>query len=97
MLQDDDDFIGEERIELEPDLSHGQHQDAEQEELSDPSHSSEKIEEVLNQGIGFLSGVLEMATGEKLSAAEAGDKMVTVDKATGEVTLKFKLPGLIKS
>ncbi len=96
VLQDDDDFIGEESIELEADLSHGQHQDAEQEELSDASHSSEKIEEVLNQGIGFLSGVLEMATGEKLSAAEAGDKMVTVDKVTGEVTLKFKLPGLIK-
>ena len=97
VLQDDDDFIGEESIELEPDLSHGQHQDEEQEEPSDASHSSEKIEEVLNQGIGFLSGVLEMATGEKLSAAEAGDKMVTVDKATGEVTLKFTLPGLIKS
>ena len=50
----------------------------------------------MNQGIGFLSGVLEMATGEKLSAAEAGAKMVTVDKMTGEVTLKFTLPGLIK-
>jgi len=97
VLQEDDDFIGEEGTEEEIALPHEEHQDSVQEAQADSSPSSERIEEVLNQGIGFLSGVLEMATGEKLSAAEAGDKMVTVDKATGEVTLKFTLPGLIKS
>ena len=54
--------------------------------------SPEKMEEVLNSGLSFLSGVMEMATGQKLEASEE-DKMITIDRNTGEVTLKFKLPG----
>ncbi len=57
------------------------------------SRSAEQMEEVLNQGMGFISGLLEMATGKKLGVAEGGEKMVTLDKKTGEVTLKFTLPG----
>ncbi len=57
--------------------------------------SPEKMEAVLNQGMSFISGLLEMATGRKIEAAEgAGEKMVKLDRETGEVTLKFKLPGL---
>jgi len=59
--------------------------------------SAEKMEEVLNQGMGFISGLLEMATGQKLTAVEGQQKMVTLDKTTGEVTLKFTLPGLGRS
>jgi hypothetical protein len=55
------------------------------------------MEEVLNQGMGFISGLLEMATGQKLSTAKDSDKMVTLDKETGEVTLKFTLPGFTKN
>ena len=55
--------------------------------------SAEQMEEVLNQGMGFISGLLEMATGKKLGVAEGTEKMVTLDKKTGEVTLKFTLPG----
>ncbi len=56
--------------------------------------SPEKMEEVLNQGMSFISGLLEMATGRKIEAAGGeGEKMVKLDKETGEVTLKFKLPG----
>ena len=55
--------------------------------------SAGKMEEVLNQGMSFISGLLEMATGQKLAAAEGSAKMVTLDKKTGEVTLKFTLPG----
>jgi len=56
--------------------------------------SPEKMEEVLNQGMSFISGLLEMATGQKIEAAGGeGEKMVILDKDTGEVTLKFKLPG----
>lgn len=55
--------------------------------------SLEKMEEVLNQGMGFLGGLLEMATGKKLESTATEEKMVTLDKETGEVTLKFKLPG----
>lgn len=58
-----------------------------------PRHSPEQMEEVLNQGMGVISGLLEMATGQKLAAAEDSGKMVTLDKKTGEVTLKFTLPG----
>ena len=54
----------------------------------------EKMEDVLNQGMSFISGLLEMATGQKIEAAEGeGEKLVKLDKETGEVTLKFKLPG----
>ena len=52
--------------------------------------SSEMMAATLNQGISFLSGLMEMATGQKLLA---DDQSVTVDKETGEVTMKFKLPG----
>jgi hypothetical protein len=56
--------------------------------------SPEKMEEVLNQGMSFISGLLEMATGQKINTAgDQAEKMVTLDKDTGEVTLKFKLPG----
>ena len=53
----------------------------------------EKIEAVLNSGMQFIGGLLEMATGQKLAASEADGRLVRIDKTTGEVTLKFKLPG----
>ncbi|MEA3332094.1 MAG: DEAD/DEAH box helicase [Pseudomonadota bacterium] len=52
--------------------------------------SAATMENTLNQGIGFLSGLMEMATGKKIGAE---GQSVTVDKKTGEVTMKFKLPG----
>ncbi len=54
---------------------------------------AEKMEEVLNQGMSFIGGLLEMATGKKIDVTGSDEKMVTLDKETGEVTLKFKLPG----
>ncbi len=59
--------------------------------------SAEKIEDVLNQGVAFLSGVMEMATGEKLGCADVSKRLVKIDRTTGEVTLKFTLPGFIKT
>ncbi len=53
----------------------------------------EKIEAVLNSGMQFIGGLFEMATGQKMEASEADGRLVRIDKATGEVTLKFKLPG----
>jgi superfamily II DNA/RNA helicase len=53
----------------------------------------EKIEAVLNSGMQFIGGLFEMATGQKMVASEADGRLVRIDKATGEVTLKFKLPG----
>ncbi len=34
-----------------------------------------------------------MATGNKLEAPKDDNRLVRIDKHTGEVTLKFKLPG----
>jgi superfamily II DNA/RNA helicase len=81
------DFVGEEdAVSLEEPLP--------QEYSEEPqARSAEQMEEVLNQGMGFISGLLEMATGKKLAVAEGAEKMVTLDKKTGEVTLKFTLPG----
>lgn len=53
----------------------------------------EKIEAVLNTGMQFVGGLLEMATGQKLTPTAADGRMVQIDRETGEVTLKFRLPG----
>jgi len=53
----------------------------------------EKMEAVLNSGMAFIGGLLEMATGQKIETSGESDKMVRIDKETGEVTMKFKLPG----
>jgi len=50
---------------------------------------ADQLENVLNQGLGFISGIFKMATGNDLSI---GNESITVDKKTGEVTMKFKLP-----
>jgi superfamily II DNA or RNA helicase len=52
----------------------------------------EKIEAVLNSGLQFIGGLFEMATGQKMAATESDGRLVRIDKTTGEVTLKFKLP-----
>ena len=90
VLKNEVDFVAEEQVEpLEEQLL--------PEEGDEPEgEPAEKMEEVLNQGMGFISGLLEMATGKKLGVAEGGEKMVTLDKETGEVTLKFTLPGFSK-
>ena len=56
-------------------------------------HAPEKMEEVLNSGMAFIGGLLEVATGKKISSTGDDGRMVKIDKETGEVTLKFKLPG----
>jgi hypothetical protein len=55
--------------------------------------SPEKIEAILNSGMQFLGGLLEMATGRKLSSPTEDGRMLSIDRRTGEVTLKFKMPG----
>ena len=55
--------------------------------------SPEKVETVLNSGMQFMAGLMEMATGQKMETADDQDKMIKIDRETGEVTMKFKLPG----
>ena len=94
VLKNEVDFVAEEQVEpLKEQLS----LEAPDEPADEPAgEPAEKMEEVLNQGMGFISGLLEMATGKKLGVAEGSEKMVTLDKQTGEVTLKFTLPGFAK-
>ena len=53
----------------------------------------EKVEEVLNTGMDFIGGLLEMATGQKIESTAEQEKKIQIDKDSGEVTMKFKLPG----
>lgn len=92
VLKEEKDFVGEEPLAVPEDSS-----SADTSEPQQDMQPPEQMEEILNQGMGFLSGLLEMATGKKLSAAENSNKMVNLDKETGEVTLKFTLPGFDKS
>jgi hypothetical protein len=57
------------------------------------SQPPEKIETVLNSGMEFIAGLMEMATGQKMEKSQGEEKMIRIDHQTGEVTLKFKLPG----
>ena len=53
----------------------------------------ERIEAVLDSGMQFIGGLLEMATGRKITSSREDGRMLSIDKQSGEVTLKFKLPG----
>lgn len=50
---------------------------------------AEELEKVMNNGLQFLSGLFKMSTGK-----DAGfeNQKIEVNKETGEVTMKFKLP-----
>ena len=52
--------------------------------------SPERVEAVLNSGLAFIGGLLEMATGSKLGEQKP---TVQINRETGELTLKMKLPG----
>ncbi len=44
----------------------------------------------MNNGLQFLSGLFKMSTGKEMGMT---DQKIEVNKETGEVTMKFKLPG----
>ncbi len=54
-----------------------------------PKATPQQMEEVLNNGMNFLSGLMKMATGKDVGIE---DQKIEVDKETGEVTMKFKMP-----
>ncbi len=57
------------------------------------SASIEQMETVLNQGMDFLNSLSMMATGKSLTEKESNNKSVEIDRETGEVVMRFKLPG----
>ncbi|MBT6006777.1 MAG: DEAD/DEAH box helicase, partial [Prolixibacteraceae bacterium] len=48
-----------------------------------------EFEEVMNNGMQFLSGMFKLSTGKEMGIE---NQSITVNKETGEVTMKFKLP-----
>lgn len=67
----------------------------EEEQQKEKEHQAERVaklkemEQVMNQGMGFLSSLFKMSTGKDL--ASSGSK-VEIDEETGEVVMRFKLP-----
>jgi superfamily II DNA/RNA helicase len=53
------------------------------------SINTEELEKVMNNGLQFLSGLFKMSTGKEMGMT---DQKIEVNKETGEVTMKFKLP-----
>ena len=51
-----------------------------------------QMETVLNQGLAFLNTLSQMATGKAI-VADTDRKAIEIDQKTGEVVLRFKLPG----
>ncbi len=49
----------------------------------------QEMETVMTKGMEFLTGIFKMSTGKELSTN--GKPKVEIDKATGEVSIKFKL------
>lgn len=49
----------------------------------------EELEQVMNHGVQFLAGMFKMSTGKDMGIE---NQSIKVDKETGEVTMKFKLP-----
>jgi hypothetical protein len=53
-----------------------------------PAGQAEQLEQVLSNGMSFLSGLFKMATGTDFNFK---DQKIEVDKQTGEVRLSFKM------
>ncbi len=89
------DYPAEQATGFDSDQDSGQSRDKSSESVSEQTSRQrpEKIEAVFNQGLEFMSGLLEMATGQKISRSENDKPMLKVDPESGEVTMKFKLPG----
>lgn len=57
-----------------------------------PKIEKEKLEDALDHGMKFLSMLSQMTTGKPI-IEDSKEKSIVIDEKTGEVTLKFKLPG----
>lgn len=59
------------------------------EESTNQTKDAEQLEQVMNHGMQFLSGMFKMSTGKDLNTE---GQSIEVNSETGEVTMKFKLP-----
>lgn len=56
------------------------------------ANEAQQMETVMNQGLSFLNSLSLMATGKTL-VEDNSNKAVEIDRETGEVVMRFKLPG----
>ncbi len=54
-----------------------------------PMDKTEELAQVMNSGMQFLSGLFKMSTGKDMGM---DSQKIEINKETGEVTMKFKLP-----
>ncbi len=54
-----------------------------------PTTKAEELEQVMNNGMQFLSGLFKMSTGKDLGIE---NQKIEINKETGEVVMRFKLP-----
>jgi len=59
------------------------------EALKHQEEKAQEIEQVMNNGMQFLAGLFKMSTGKDLGLE---NQTIEVNKETGEVVMKFKLP-----
>ncbi|MDZ7743488.1 MAG: C-terminal helicase domain-containing protein [Bacteroidota bacterium] len=78
------DFSGEESAETSP-REEGPEARPQQKRLA-----AKEMEEVMNHGMQFLSGMFKMSTGKELGME---NQKISIDEETGEVVMRFKLPG----
>ncbi|MDP4681172.1 MAG: DEAD/DEAH box helicase, partial [Cyclobacteriaceae bacterium] len=55
----------------------------------DSNQKAQELEQVMNNGMQFLAGMFKMSTGKDMGME---GQSIVVDKDTGEVTMKFKIP-----
>jgi SNF2 family DNA or RNA helicase len=73
-----------------PESETGKIESSHKEDHGQGQHSkAEELEHVMNHGIQFLAGMFKMSTGKDMGIE---DQTIKVNKETGEVTMKFKLP-----
>jgi hypothetical protein len=67
----------------------GKIESAYEKKMLDDLSKTEQLETVMNSGMQFLAGLFKMTTGKDLGLE---NQKVEVDKKTGEIIMRFKIP-----
>jgi len=82
------DLVSEESVPVET-TSQPQPETSSLSSLPEQQEKIQDIENVMNKGMEFLAGMFKMATGKDLGLE---DKKMEIDKETGEIVMRFKMP-----
>lgn len=86
-----DEITGPDQIDLTEDLFEDETIPADQitGQATVAEEKAHEVEQVMNNGMQFLAGLFKMSTGKDLGI---NGQSIEINKETGEVTMKFKLP-----